>query len=100
MIKGFDSYDDVRRLVSMCQAKGMLWKSDSKPASMAEKYRPKRTPKEEYAHQRKQFASATEEYKKTKEGTAKWKRCKIRVSVIRRLRDLAKLKVDAIKNGF
>ena len=92
MIKGFSDYDEIRRLVSQCQARGYLWKSDSTPASSAQKYRPKRTPAEELKHQKDMLKEAKADLAKSKEGGRKWKNTKIRISVVKRLLDLAKSK--------
>jgi hypothetical protein len=89
---GFTSWEDYRRNTSMLLSSGVMWKSDSTPASAAQKYRPKRNPAEELKHQRLMLSDAKADLKKSKEGTRRWKNTKIRISVVKRLLDLAKAK--------
>ena len=89
---GFTDWEDYRRNASICLSRGVMWKSDTKPASAAQKYRPKRNPVDELKHQKAMFLEAKGELKKSKEGTKKWKNAKIRCSVVKRLLEQAKVK--------
>ena len=92
---GYKDWDDYNRAGHIGRVQGWVKDSTGVPVvSMAAKYRPKRTPKEEYEHQKEMLAEAVDEFNKTKEHTPRWKRAKIRVSVIRRLKELAKEKIS------
>ena len=94
---GWRDWDEYQRAGHIGRVHG--WVKDANPStavSMASKYRPKRNPKEEYEHQKSMLAEAVTEFDKLDTrcpGGKLWKRAKIRVSVIRRLKQLAKEKL-------
>ena len=89
---GFTSWEDYRRNTSMLLSSGVMWKSNSTPASAAQKYRPKRDVKGELAHQKAMLKEAKESLAKANVGSRKYKNIRIRISVVKRLLDLAKAK--------
>ena len=89
---GYTDWEDYKRNTSICLSKGVMWKSDTTPASAAQKYRPKRDVKAELAHQRAMYKEAKDSLAKAKVGSRRYKNIKIRISVVKRLLDLAKVK--------